>query len=223
MANGGAKQLNESSDSENVPDGRDPSACNEQSTFNDQSTGDLESSIRTVGGTVIEAVYRRGEDRFQHGIRGRIGEDPAWLLQSCEGDGLQDWPCSPPIQQLVAERLPDGSPALLGVGMAGKSHWSASIHRGDSNDGILFDFACRFSLTPKFLGSSYRIHPQSEYRWSSSRLVIRLDHLAVEVQVLGQARLAVDEDRVLVIKPLVDPNPFPATARWCYRMRPIDD
>ena len=49
------------------------------------------------------------------------------LLESIEGTATDDWPPSPPLQSLSIETLPDGRRVALLVGMAGRSHWSASI------------------------------------------------------------------------------------------------
>ncbi len=48
------------------------------------------------------------------------------MLASLEGDSQQIWPPSPPLQDLDRHELPDGA-AVLAVGMAGTSHWSASF------------------------------------------------------------------------------------------------
>src|SRR5437016_1791687 len=49
------------------------------------------------------------------------------LLESIEGTASDDWPPSPPLQSLSIEKLSDGRSAALFVGMAGGSHWSASV------------------------------------------------------------------------------------------------
>ncbi len=48
------------------------------------------------------------------------------MLASLEGDSQQVWPPSPPLQDLDRHEFPDGA-AVLAVGMAGTSHWSASF------------------------------------------------------------------------------------------------
>ena len=58
---------------------------------------------------------------------------------------------------------------LLGVGMAGKAHWSATIEGDSMTEAIAFDMACRTSSLPLQLGSSYSIE-------SSWRLVDHREH-----------------------------------------------
>ena len=48
------------------------------------------------------------------------------LLRSMEGTPSDDFPPSPPLQQMHLQEI-NGTPVLLAVGMAGRGHWSASI------------------------------------------------------------------------------------------------
>jgi hypothetical protein len=55
-----------------------------------------------------------------------------------------------------------GENVLLGVGAAGKSHWSISVET-QTIDGaavLKFDLACRCKSQPQQLGSSYQLGPQ---------------------------------------------------------------
>ena len=63
-----------------------------------------------------------------------------------------DWPYSPPLQQLSLEQI-NGAPAILGVGSAGRGHWSISVEPTES--GLRFDVACRSKSSPLWLGNSY--------------------------------------------------------------------
>jgi len=69
----------------------------------------------------------------------------------------EDWPDAPPIQQLSLESI-NGCPALLGVGQAGKSHWSISVEPAlsQSEPALRFDVACRTAIKPVWLGSTYQ-------------------------------------------------------------------
>lgn len=77
-------------------------------------------------------------------------------LESIEGTSKDEWPTSPPLQSLSIETLPDGRRAALLVGMAGGSHWSASVEPIAGEAALLFDIACRHSKAPIHLGSCYR-------------------------------------------------------------------
>src|SRR5436190_4759521 len=78
-------------------------------------------------GLRLRAEFIWHGDRFAH-IISLVNPhgDIQPLLESIEGTTADDWPSSPPLQSLSVEKLPDGRPVALLVGMAGGSHWSAS-------------------------------------------------------------------------------------------------
>lgn len=67
------------------------------------------------------------------------------------------WPASPVLVELsLIDRRGDGR-AILGVGMAGRSHFSASVAVDPSAaDAVRFEIACRLHDGPGWLGSTYR-------------------------------------------------------------------
>jgi hypothetical protein len=145
----------------------------------------------------VEFVLRG--DRYAHVIslvksNGEIQP----LLESVEGTAADDWPSSPPLQSISVETLSDGRPAALLVGMAGGSHWSASVEPIQGEPELMFDVACRHSRPPTWLGSRYR-------RLSSAaqRVTIRCD----------QANVTYD-DEFIVIKSSAAAST--GTARWKY-------
>src|SRR5262245_7741482 len=102
----------------------------------------------------IELIWQG--DRFGHQITARSADGAITpLLESLEGAATDDWPPSPPLQSLHIEPLPAGRTAALLVGMAGRSHWSASIETTTGSAEILFDLACRHTAAPARLGSRY--------------------------------------------------------------------
>jgi hypothetical protein len=128
------------------------------------------------------------------------------LLESIEGSGTDDWPPSPPLQSLHIESLPNGRRAALLVGMAGRSHWSASIETVKESAEILFDLACRHAATPKQIGSRYRALPSAKGR---------IEILPEESHLTCDAKIAGDE---ITIEPAW-PNISSATTRWKYRVQ----
>ena len=93
-------------------------------------------------GLAIEFSWR--EDRFAHGIYFLQEGEQHPLLKSVEGVASDTWPASPPLQQISAREIA-GDPAIMGVGMAGHSHWSASCLLKTSDDGqltLLCELAC---------------------------------------------------------------------------------
>ncbi len=108
----------------------------------------------------LRVRFRWNVDRFVHTFfHGGVA-----VADSVDGDGDQPWPPSPPLQQLSLETL-DGRDVILGVGAAGKSHWSVSVEpiRDDSGAaGLKFDWACRTSTPEADLGTLYKLADGSQ-------------------------------------------------------------
>ncbi|MFM8735004.1 MAG: hypothetical protein ACKOC8_07425 [Pirellulales bacterium] len=106
-----------------------------------------------AGDTTV--VFTWAGDRWRHAITLPSGE----VVESLEGPadgGDPRWPASPPLVEVTAVQTARG-PATLAVGLAGRSHYSASISPLPDRDGVLlFEIACRFHDQPPWLGSSYR-------------------------------------------------------------------
>jgi hypothetical protein len=121
-------------------------------------------AIEALGSTGValrvEFIWR--EDRYRHTISLIDGDGSIVpLFESFEGVSEDDWPPSPPLQTLSIERLPEGRQVALLVGMAGRSHWSASVEPVQGQAAIAFDIACRykppreFARPPRQLGTRY--------------------------------------------------------------------
>jgi|GEM_PF-3199226 len=86
------------------------------------------------------------------------------VLQSVEGTAAEDFPASPPIQQIHIQEI-NGAPVMLGVGMAGRGHWSASIMLDNANPDegnvecstLLFQYAAKFPGTSGWLGCTWSL------------------------------------------------------------------
>jgi hypothetical protein len=109
--------------------------------------------------TGTRVVFEWCEDRFRHSIYVVLMGEPILLVESVEGDSIEAWPPSPPLQQLHQQPSPTGREMLLLTGMAGKSYWSGSVTTAvDVRCTLMgFDFACRHRLTPDWLGVTYQI------------------------------------------------------------------
>jgi hypothetical protein len=154
-------------------------------------------------GRTLRIEFVRSDDRFGHFIS---VVDPAGharaVLESVEGTARDQWPASPPLQNLSVEQLaPDRRVALL-VGMAGRSHWSASIEAVPGEAAFVFDVACRTSGNHAELGSLYRASEQD-----GGRCVV-LAEQECSVNAAGQRQIA--------IVPAGDRGP--GTIRWKYRI-----
>lgn len=111
-----------------------------------------------------ETAFRWEDDRFSHAIRIELGQQ-SWELLSLEGNSEQPWPLSPSIQDLYREYR-DGTDVLLGVGMAGKTHFSVSVE-SNQLDTLRFEFACKVVGRPEFVGTTYLLDS-----WVSSEVAI---------------------------------------------------
>ena len=116
----------------------------------------------------IKLVFEQSDDRWTHYWRSSTQTCQHAFLTSLEGTPDQDWPASPPLQNVSRHALEQGD-ALLCVGMAGKSHWSASYSIETANQSgrpkwVKSDLAClrKDNLIEgvsgsTFVGSTYQI------------------------------------------------------------------
>jgi hypothetical protein len=120
--------------------------------------GRLRIDFRWQGDRFVQSLFIEGKD---------VGT-------SIEGDADDAWPPSPPLQQLSLQEI-NGALVILGVGAAGRGHWSISVEVEQDADAhfIRFDVACRSNDQPKFLGSTYRLGDSVEVH--SSEADARLD------------------------------------------------
>lgn len=136
----------------------------------------------------LAVEYRWLNDRFVHRVL--VGDQVA--LSSVDGDGTQEWPASPPIQQISLEPIENVS-MILGVGGAGRGHWSISVgwQAGGEIDGrqfdggFCFDMACRVKDQPEFLGSTYAINAEADRPVKVSAVLGTEKRKAGEVSVLA--------------------------------------
>jgi len=113
-------------------------------------------------GLLLRVDFDRAHDRWRHRVllvvpQGSPIVGPVLLLESIEGNSEEDWPASPPLQFVSIETRPKKPPVALLMGMAGSSHWSASIEQQPAEKSFTFDVACRVKGQPQQLGSRYRL------------------------------------------------------------------
>jgi hypothetical protein len=112
-------------------------------TFKLQTTNDA--------GRGLAAEFVRVGDRFGHEIFAVDGNSRQLAAQSVEGTAEDNWPPSPPVQEVHQQ-----GDVLFLTGMAGRSYWSASVSI-ESPGVLLFDVACRAGSSVDWLGSSYQL------------------------------------------------------------------
>lgn len=101
-------------------------------------------------------VFTWAGDRWRHAFE-VDGRTLATSLEDTADTRDPSWPASPPLVELSTARVAAGI-AILAVGRAGRSHFSASFTpRADAPDTILVEIACRVSQTPGWLGSTYDV------------------------------------------------------------------
>lgn len=116
-----------------------------------------------IGDEAFALEFFWQQDRFAHRVVRQLETEREICLQSQEGTPQQIWPPSPPFQSISVETQDSRQVALL-VGMAGKSHWSASVSPVPAPQaGWEFDVACLAKQPPQWLGSLYQFTdvPQS--------------------------------------------------------------
>ena len=180
----------------------------------------IEVKNREGVGLRIQAIWVA--DRFHHEVLLVTPDSSESLLKSKEGTPEDDWPTSPPLQDISVQEV-HGNPALLGVGMAGKSHWSLSFMATDQGQVAMnCDIACLTRKTPDGpVGSIYRL--KSSAQQSGRQVILSPAGLAsqnvriecVEQDLLhGSTKLMADQ---LVIRPR-EPIVGPGTVQWKYRI-----
>ena len=157
-------------------------------------------------------------DRFSQQIFVVTNGQAELILQSVDRDDQEAWPPSPPLQQLLVEDRASGPVALM-VGMAGTSHWSASIEQRVGSNGFRFDVACRISSQPLRLGSSYRA---SQWAGSVANQHLVLGSGKANVLISTQdngpaaaARLEIVDAKTIWVGSTRATAP-PSTIRWMY-------
>ena len=159
------------------------------------------------GGIVVE--FFRSGDRVAHRVL-LLGEV---VVESVEGTPFEDWPLSPPFQEVhFEERDPGGRIALL-VGMAGRSHWSASV--AAEGDAIRWDIACRVREAPTWLGAAYQIAGTVAIAETTARVTTPAGS---RLQFIGDTAWEAHDARVQLSVPRPTEK-FPQTMVWQYAVR----
>jgi hypothetical protein len=154
-------------------------------------------------GIGLRLEFRWLGDRYGHLIsKIKPGSDPEPLVESIEGAPSDAWPPSPPLQSVTFQTLTNSAQAALLVGMAGRSHWSASIEAVPNRPELIFDVACRHPDRPGYLGSQYRILVPAENAF---------DIHGLDSQIQQQPKS-------FLIQPQMT-NAGSPTARWKYIIR----
>ncbi len=176
----------------------------------------------TSSGPLVARCYA-AVDRTGHCVWWLENDKPCLIIKSLEGNPSQAWPESSPFQQIVCENVGAGGKAvLLGVGMAGKAHWSATIEGDSMTQAIAMDIACRTAAVPEHLGSAYWISaPWIATSISENSLsLVHPDGITLIVDSIGNTSITV-ENRKMLVRPSIDTahHQRGQTYRWRYVLR----
>ena len=186
------------------------------------STDRTEPFEKTLTSGGLELVFSWQLDRWQHMLRTRLpdgtrGDVCLETAPRLATDNPQ-WPSSPPLVEIAEMQLPQG-PALLGVGLAGKSHYSLSV-TSEPGGTLLFEFACRLATPAGWLGTTYVVREVGR----AVPVLIEPVGLA-EVSTSGARPDQPQNSRILQISPgSTDDNGKKSsergsTVQWGYRLR----
>jgi hypothetical protein len=178
--------------------------------------------IRLSAGDLHIALFREA-DRYRHEVVLRAGENYLPLLASIEGAADDDWPPSPPLQELHIEQRGAEKQVALLVGRAGRSHWSLSVEADVARQTLLFDIACRTPATADRLRSSYGRGAGGLPLSLSTVDRVALSSSIVLQILVGIVRSDVADERIVQVAPRQDRAPYGQieTFRWRYRINNI--
>lgn len=164
-----------------------------------------------VWGPQIELSLDWRGDRWGHTLNLLFADERrATLLASQEGTPQQAWPPSPPLQALERQTLADGRQVALLVGMAGRSHWSASFELEPGGQTLRFDLACRHAGQPGWIGSTCHLTQAALAQLE----VVPLPGTRIDIVHLAEAGW----DRQLRVWP-AEILAQAGTVRWGYELR----
>lgn len=172
--------------------------------------------------------FHRKMDRYRQSLWLVAGEREVCVLRTVEGTGQQAWPPSPPLQHLHQQQTPAGDVAVLGVGMAGTSHWSLAVEASADHPTLCCDVACRARVSPGNLavtwesGENVAVHARGERAVELSTAIGRV-RIYVDAADEFAAKLFVGEKvehgrHQICLSPYSNAAAPPATFRWRYRI-----
>jgi hypothetical protein len=185
---------------------------------------EIEKSI-VVDAGLLRVGFHWHTDRFAHSIgvldEGRLVP----LMASIEGSASDRWPPSPPIQSVHTEQHGNETVLML-LGMAGHSHWSASVQLDRERQTAKFDVACRIKSDDE---TSAATTLGSQYRTMTDPVTGDAGDVRIHVGGRGACvKPMADDDSPqtelcgsadgLLIKPVFQIDQLPCTIRWRYKI-----
>ena len=142
------------------------------------------------------------------------------VLTSIEGDDQDTFPASSALQEINLHELPTGQ-AILGVGMAGKGHWSASysVEMSDEQPAIKCDLACllkQLNVDGHWLGSTYSVGDDVSVEHDEPQIRFSLNNQSFALTANDNfASIEVDKRRIQIVPTKFSDSKTVAT-RWVF-------
>lgn len=176
----------------------------------------------TCGDLGLGVSFHWVDDRFTHTVWACFGQQTVPLLRSVEGTADEVWPSSPPIQQVNCPNR-DGQPtAILGMGMAGRSHWSMSIEASSDPLALIFDVACRPGGDLGKLASGYQTLVSSTGQTGDDAVVLEHSRQRFQIQTISvdtSSNTSIDRDgQSVAVRVHANQLAGAKTFRWKYRV-----
>ena len=200
-------------------------------------SNNLSILISTSEAVQLRLEFAKSDDRWLNLWILVSGDNEFEIMTSVEGTPEQNWPPSPPLQDVNVHELPNGS-AILGVGMAGKSHWSASLagitENPEQTQFIRCEWAClskdeqdRATAKAK-LGSCFSVSSGFAFQQTGDRTeILSKDDqkaiLTIEPIVGSQwsSKIKIDNDK-LWVQPNIYSDSSVRSTQWGITVRIVD-
>lgn len=180
----------------------------------------IQIPIQSADNTFLRLEFHKTEDRWAHSLLVAGPEQTKAVLTSVEGTSDDDYPASPPVQDIDRHVLPGGE-ALLSVGMAGNGHWSTSYSVDDSEGRptIKADLACllkKTDCTEKWLGSTYSVDKRVTVQGVAGGVRFVLNEIEIDLVANPEyASVKLDGERI-VVTPLNFSGRKNEATRWLF-------
>ena len=176
--------------------------------------------IQTSTQPQIALQFAQASDRWHHRLIIVANDEATEFMSSAEGTPEEEWPPSPPLQEATLHELPEGN-AILCVGMAGKSHWSAaySIEPSVKGQHVRADLAClqKEESPSAKLGCCYNVNPDWTVKKVDNRVELAWRSLRVVLEPESETKLSAAEHQVFAEPTQFSTSPKVAT-RWRFRI-----
>ena len=194
----------------------------EQECFNKTVTNlNIQIPLANPSASHLRLQFDKSGDRWGH--RWQLVDSTGQttdVLTSIEGGDQDVFPASSALQEINLHELPTGQ-AVLGVGMAGKGHWSASysVETVDEQPAIKCDLACllkQLNADGQWLGSTYSANENVSVQHDGPQIRFSLNNQSFTLTAdCNFASIEVDKRRIQIVPTKFSDSKTVAT-RWVF-------